>query len=350
MDKKLNRNIFVFLLILFVLSLLLPVLMVTRFNDVRLERKYDETFSGIKQFIQMQNSVYSTISSDNLVKASLLQYSLSSDVMLLQKHLNLLKENFPDIKLLSLYDKSGRLFLSTDYSVVDHLDAASLFRINKPVYGISYMKEYNQYVFSVTAPLYNAFGLAIGYVRVLSVLDPLMDKVSLEDDYSLFLSRNGRIVFIAPSTLSITDEKVLANLDRPGMNSLIIGKTRHAVYSTTDSIEGLRVILAARSFNSVLRILLIINAILLLLVIYFFIRARIESMRKTEDDKLKGTTDELLGYSQKALHNVYTLSDLVSEIRTEKEGLREKIRNLDVSQLAPGGAGKKNEFKIIPPR
>ncbi len=350
MDKNLNRNIFLFLLMLFILSLVLPITMLTKMNNERLERKYHEVVSHFRQFIQLQNSIYSSISSDNIVKASLLQYVLNSDVTLLQKHLNYLKDSFPGVKLLSLYDKSGKLFLSTDYSVMGSMNAYSLFQLNKPVYGIFYMKEYNQYMLSVTAPLYNAFGLGIGYVRLFTTLDAFLEKLSLGDDFALFLSQNGKIVFMAPASLSITDDKVLNELDRPGFKDVFITKKKYISFSAQDSIENIQTIVMIRSFNLLMQILVFVNAILLLLVVYFFIRARIESLRKVEDDKLKGTTDELLGYSQKALHNVYTLSDLVSEMKNEKEDLRNKIRKMDFQQYSGGSTGKKNEFKIISPR
>ncbi len=347
---KQNRNIFIFLILLFILSLGLPVIMVTRLNHDSLEKKYSDSVSYLKQFVQLQNNVYSSVASDNIIKSSLMQYSLNNGVNVLQSHLNFLKENFSDVKLVSLYDKTGKLFLSTDYAVVDTMNAYSLLQLNKPVYDLLYMNEYNQYLFCITAPLNNDFGISIGYLKIFVTLDKLIKKLDLGDDSGFFLAKNGKVIFAAPATLEITDDKVLYQLDKQGQGNIFFKKTHYLTLSHGDDVNGFHPITILKYFNNLMRILVMVNIIILLLIVYFVIRTRIERGRHSDDAKLKGTTDEILDFSQKALQNVYKLTDIVGEIRMEKEDLKKKIKDLKVEKTVGSGSGQVNDFKIIEPR
>ena len=347
---KQSRNIFIFLSVLFVLSLVFPIIMVTRLNHDRLGKKYSDSVSYLKQFIQIQNNVYSSVASDNIIKSSLMQYFLGNEVSVLQTHLNFLKENFPDVKLISLYDKTGKLFLSTDYAVVDSMNAYSLFQLNKPVYDLFYMNEYNQYLFCITAPLNNDFGIGIGYLKIFVSLEGLIKKLDLGDDHGFFLTKNGKVIFSAPATLEITDDKLLYQLDQQRYGNILIKNVRYLSLSRSDEVNGFRPIVTLRFFNNLMRILVMINIVIFFLIIYFFVRLRIEKSRNSDDAKLKGTADEILDFSQKALQNVYKLTDIVGEMRMEKEDLKKKIKELKIEKTAPSGSGQVNDFKIIEPR
>jgi len=343
MKREIVKRSLMIVIVLFTLTLAAPLVLLKGLNRDRLERRSAEIAASFRQYVQSQNDVVAYITSDTVVRSGPMQFLLGNGLGLLQKHLNALNDNFNDLKLIALYEKTGQLFLATDYDLAPgRIDPAAAINLKTRKYEIFYVPNYNQYALSVTTPLMNQFNFRIGYVRCFFTLKSFLAGLRLGRDFRLFLEKDGAVVALSAeaSTTGLAAADGVKLLRQDG--TLWISK------SSSPDQSGIRFIFLYRYYNSLFMVIVGVNILLAVLLVGLVTALLAGVRRAAEDREFKKTADEVLSYTQKTLREVHVLDDMVSQLKLQKEDLKTQIDRLQVGSTASASKGS-YDFKIIEP-
>lgn len=340
----------VFLTLLFSLSLGLPFFMLRNYNLKVLRHDYLHARISIARCAEMNRNIFAGIASDNMVKSSLVQYYFSGNLAELQNHLSLLKRNYENISLISLYDREGKLFLSTDYSIDASLPVAEVLETAGLQVSLLYSRDQNQYLYGLTAPLKNDLNVRIGYIRVYYTIADLLDSLNLAPSVVLLLEQSRRMVLAWPKTARIEDLDKSGLLDSRLTGPVSMNGKRYMKFSPPEEAGGFRLHLLIKHFHFVFYTIVLVNIFLLAGVIVFLVRQLIIRKTSEKDDMIRTTADDLIRYSQKALRDMYVIQDIMEDVNRRKEHLKTRLDKIKVKRSSGSSEyGEEIEFKAIKP-
>lgn len=345
MKQSIIKKILVLSVSLFFLTLVFPLLFFNKYNLHQLQKGSMAVSSEFKKYLSHNQTIVNFISSDQIIKSSILQYYANENIKNLQHRFNKLKEQYADVRFISVYNKQGNLFLSTDYLHQNKsLDIKNILN-TKQKFKIEYFLDFNQFLCVSTKPFYNALNMKIGYIVIGFTLQSYWNNLGLSKDFMLFLYQNSRKILAYPFDVPIY------SIDQPKPKKkytlIRINKKTYYQHFTDIDNSGFKIKVLYQYKNRLFRLIFLINIFLFLLILFFLIFFLIQNRWAKKDEKIRKNTDELLKYSQQTLHNVSRVKDTLEDLKYKKEILNKSLEK--VKHLSFGTKASSEEFKIIEP-
>jgi len=345
MKKSIIKKILILSASLLLLTLVLPLLFLHKYNLHQLQKGSMAVSSEFKKYLSHSQTVVNFISSDQTIKSSILQYYVNENIKKLQNRFNELKSKYSDVRFISVYNKQGTLFLSTDYLQQNKsLDIKNILN-TKQKFKVEYCLDFNQFLCISRRPLYNALNMKIGYIVVGFSLQSLWDNLGISKDFILFLYQNSRKILAYPF-----DEPIYS-IEQPEPQKkytlIRINKKKYYQHFVNINNSGFKIKVLYPYKNKIFIFIFLLNIFLLLFILCFLIFLLIQNRWAKNDDKIRKNTDELLKYSQKTLHNVSRVKDTLDDLKYQKEILNKRLEK--VKHFSFGSKASSEEFKIIEP-
>jgi len=345
MKESIIKKILVFSVSLFFLTLFFPLLFLNKYNLHQLQKGSMAVSSEFKKYLSRSQTVANFISSDQTIKSSILQYYVNENIKTLQQRFNKLKEQYSTVRFIAVYNKQGKLFLSTDYLQQNKSLGIKNILNSKQKFNVEYFLDFNQFLCISRRPLYNALNMKIGYIVIGFSLQSLWDNLGVSKDFILFLYQNSRKILAYPFNVPIYS---IAQPEPQKKYTLIrINKNKYYQHFIDIDNNGFKIKVLYPYKNKIFIFIFLLNIFLFLFILVFLIFLLMQNRWAKNDEKIRKNTDELLKYSQKTLHNVSRVKDTLDDLKYKKELLNKRLEK--VKHFSFGTKASSEEFKIIEP-
>jgi len=263
------------------------------FYNKKLKKIASENFNEFKNFINNKVLVTKMISDDVLLQSTLIQHEYKTQLQETYKQLMVYKQNFSDIRNISLFSKKYNLVLTSEveeYIINKNLRKEWFLNAQSEGYyisDISYINRYNEYMVSIIYPIKNIINEFVGYVLIDFSLESLFKKFSRYKNLIVVLSEKDKIVFTYPLY------KIVKDLDS-------LKKYPFYVKNEYD-VSHYLITIAEKDFYSIPKFLKILLIFIFLIFILGFIYLELDKYFKKlsiQKEKFKSITHQIVQFSK----------------------------------------------------
>lgn len=276
----------------------------------RLEDLARRTAEKYGHFVRSRLDILKSVSKDGIVSTALVQAAYNNNLMDSLQHLNLYKNNFRDIRSITIFNPLYSIVLATELE-----DAVVNKNLNKDwflqalnrdyfISDFSYHPRFHENLLTMIIPIQNAVLENTGFLMIDFSLEGLFRQLPAKETTLLMFEKEGR--------LSSLDPRVSGTAGKTGMNpSRLSARVR--------ADDGTILILSARdSFFSLPLFLKILLPFFLILLLLFGFLLYAEKYIFTRTMRLKEVTDEIVNFSKKIAINELDSMEKSKGIRQEK--------------------------------
>ncbi len=291
--KKFFKSGIIIFGILLLLSLLKAAGLFNFLYFQRLKYASDKDLIIFKNYIDNKIKITKTISGDTIIQSSLIQYDFKSRLNDAYKHLVLYKQNFPEIRNITLFNSLYDIVLASeidDYIINKNLNKEWF--INSAARGyyiseISYVNKYNEYLVSIIYSIKNIIDTDIGYLMVDFSLTGLFNKFDEFKNIIVILKKHNKFIFTYPLEFIVKDGEDLNKFSK------VLEK---------DYDEDHKLIVAAGDdffqIPTVIKIILISFFVLLILFFLYYVFERYLRIINERNKKFNNATKDIVSISK----------------------------------------------------
>ncbi|MBU1078011.1 MAG: cache domain-containing protein, partial [Spirochaetes bacterium] len=260
----------------------------------KLKRIANANFEIFNNFIDNKVKTTRTISSDTIVQSSLIQSDNHNILMDSFKHLNLYKQNFGDIRSITIFNFLYNIVLTSEveeYIINQNLSKEwFLNSLSRGYYisDISYDYTYNEFIISIINPINNIVDENVGFLMIDFSLSELFEKIAKNKGTVVLLKKQDKVVFNFPLDYKIKKDVMLSE-----QFSFYIEKNWNGGY-TFITAAG-RQFLALPGF---IKILLILLFTLLLFLVGSFGMQWYSQKIERRNEQFKSMTSDIVALSK----------------------------------------------------
>jgi len=212
MEKSKTKQFFKLGMIFFCVLIFIYGLKVTGLLNFlylqKLKRIANANFEIFNNFIDNKVKTTKTISSDAIVQSSLIQSDNHNILMDSFKHLNLYKQNFNDIRSITIFNFLYNIVLTSEveeYIINQNLSKEWFLNSISQGYfisDISYDYTYNEFIISIINPINNIIDENVGFLMIDFSLSELFEKVAQNKGTVVLLKKGDKVIFNFPFSVS----------------------------------------------------------------------------------------------------------------------------------------------------
>ncbi len=313
--KKFRTGLFIFIILL-MLCILKAVGLFNFLYIQRLKRISNNNIAVFNNFINNKVKITATISGDTIIQSSLIQYNYKRQLIVAYKHLTLYKQNFPEIRNISLFNPQYEIVLASEideYIINKNLNKKWFLNSSTKGYyisEISYVNKYNEFLISIIYPIKNIINENIGFLMVDFSLAALFNKFDEFKNTVVILKKQDKFIFTYPLAGIIKSEKDMNRFPHNAIIEKRYDQEHRLIVAAEKEFFALPVYLKI--------ILILIFAILIVFFIYYWFDKYIGAEEKRRE-KFKKMTDEIISFSKKI-----TMQNI--DLKEGKEGIKDKLK------------------------
>ncbi len=333
-NKKIIKVVFKITFWLFVILMLLFLLnfsgVLNFYYDKKLKNESELTERLVHKFIDRGIEITGSISNDPILKGAIFQYNLGESILPALKVMNIYKENYKEIKNISIFDYKYNIITSDieSFATVKKVPTAWFLKAqSKNVYvsTIFYNREQNSYNISFLVSIKNAADDILGFCKIDFAIYKILKKFEQMPylNFLFFDTSEGKINFIYPLDykFSVPENMINFSFAKNGVYKRKIPGFKNSYIIQIDNTDMAILVVPSNKFYALPIYFIILLSFLLLVTIlsylYLWIDKR-EQIKRTKNQRIKSIMNEIVTSAQDAEKHSF---DLIENL--DKDGINE---------------------------